>query len=344
VLIEGNDGTLGFRHEQARDLVYGEMTLARRRLLHRRAATALDARGRRDTQGAVIAHHLALGGEESEAAALYRVAGDRASDLYANAEALRYYRAALAHGHVAQEELHAAIGDLETLAGDYGAALASYRTAAALASPILAPAIEHRIGVLHLRRGEWELADASLAVALEASDGEAAARITADRSLVAHRRRLPDEALQLAATALELAERAGDLRARAQARNILGILATNRGDHTTAVAELEASLVLAEEAGDSSARAAALNNLALAVAAGGDASRAIELTAAGIELTVTLGDRHREAALRNNLADVLHAAGRKDEAMGELKQAVAIFAEVGEEGRLEPEIWKLSEW
>jgi hypothetical protein len=55
-----------------------------------------------------------------------------------------------------------------------------------------------------------------------------------------------------------------------------------------------------------------------------------------------LGDRHREAALRNSLADLLHDADRSDDAMDELKRAVAIFAEVGEQGRLEPEIWKLS--
>jgi hypothetical protein len=30
--------------------------------------------------------------------------------------------------------------------------------------------------------------------------------------------------------------------------------------------------------------------------------------------------------------------------MAELKTAVAIFAEVGEQGKLEPEIWKLSAW
>jgi hypothetical protein len=29
--------------------------------------------------------------------------------------------------------------------------------------------------------------------------------------------------------------------------------------------------------------------------------------------------------------------------MAELKTAVAIFAEVGEEGKLEPEIWKLND-
>ena len=41
------------------------------------------------------------------------------------------------------------------------------------------------------------------------------------------------------------------------------------------------------------------------------------------------GDRHREAALRGNLADLLHDAGHPEDAMGELKRAVAVFAEVG---------------
>ena len=54
--------------------------------------------------------------------------------------------------------------------------------------------------------------------------------------------------------------------------------------------------------------------------------------------------KHREAALRNNLADLLRETGRQDASMGELKLAVALFAEIGEEGRLEPEIWKLTDW
>jgi hypothetical protein len=56
------------------------------------------------------------------------------------------------------------------------------------------------------------------------------------------------------------------------------------------------------------------------------------------------GDRHREAALRNNLADLERLAGHDDEAMAHLKEAVALFAEVGEPGVLDPEIWKLVEW
>jgi hypothetical protein len=56
------------------------------------------------------------------------------------------------------------------------------------------------------------------------------------------------------------------------------------------------------------------------------------------------GDRHREAALHNNLADLLRAAGRTEDAMGHLKQAVTIFAEIGEPDDPRPEIWKLVEW
>ena len=48
--------------------------------------------------------------------------------------------------------------------------------------------------------------------------------------------------------------------------------------------------------------------------------------------------------MHNNLADLLHAAGRREESMTHLKRAVEIFAEVGEEGELQPEIWKLVEW
>ncbi|MGB8361362.1 MAG: hypothetical protein WCE80_08195 [Acidimicrobiia bacterium] len=57
------------------------------------------------------------------------------------------------------------------------------------------------------------------------------------------------------------------------------------------------------------------------------------------------GDRHRTAALHDNLADYLHRAGEEEQSMAELKEAVALFAEVGlEPGELVPEVWLLKEW
>lgn len=342
-----------FNHEKLRTLVYEETSLARRRLLHRRVAEAL-ARGARSGRdrgslASQIGHHYQLAGEEAKAAEYFKVAGEHARALYANAEALAHFQSALALGHPIAWELHEAIGDLQTLAGEYGAALTSYETAAALCGPLQLPTLEHKIGNLFHRRGEWELAERHFGAALEefrkaARHGECA-RLYADWSLTAYRQGEAGRALELAERALGMAETAGDALALAQANNILGILARHQGDIEKAHSHLRRSLMLAERLGDVSARIAALNNLALAYGTSGDIEQALTLAEAALALCASQGDRHRGAALHNNLADLFHAAGRSEEAMAHLKQAVMVFSEIGvEAGTTEPEIWELTEW
>jgi tetratricopeptide (TPR) repeat protein len=91
-------------------------------------------------------------------------------------------------------------------------------------------------------------------------------------------------------------------------------------------------------------RVAALNNLAVACARAGEFRRAITLTEDALAAARLIGDRHRVAALHNNLADLLRAAGRTEDAMRQLKRAVTLFAEIGDEGTAEPEVWKLAQW
>jgi DNA-binding SARP family transcriptional activator/Tfp pilus assembly protein PilF len=339
-----------FGHEKLRALVYEETSLARRRLLHRRVAESLARRARRRREtGALagqIAHHYQLAGRDAKAADYFRIAGEHARVLYANAEALSHFRAALALGHPDAAGLREAVGDLQTLLGEYGEALASYEAAAALGDGNnRLPNIERKLGGVYQRLGEWELAESHFEAASGGTDsaGELA-RLHADLSLVAYQRGEPGLAHERARRALELAEDAGDERALAQAHNVLGVLASGSSDLDGARHHLERSLELAEALGDPAARIAALNNLALAYANGGELGPALERAEAALALCVALGDRHREAALHNNLADLLHAAGRQEESMTHLKRAVEIFAEVGEEGELQPEIWKLVEW
>jgi DNA-binding SARP family transcriptional activator len=339
-----------FGHEKLRALVYEETSLARRRLLHRRVAEALVRRSRRRREtGALagqIAQHYQLAGQDPEAAEHFRLAGEHARALYANAEALSHFRAALALGHPDAAGLREAAGDMQTLLGEYGGALASYETAAALGDGDHLANIERKLGSVYQRLGEWELAESHFEAALAALGGTGSAgelaRLHADLSLVSHRKGRDNLALERGRRALELAEAAGDERALAQAHNVLGVLASDNLDG--ARHHLERSLALAEALGDSAAQIAALNNLALAYANGGELGQALESAEAALVLCVALGDRHREAALHNNLADLLHATGRQEESMAHLKHAVEIFAEIGEEGELQPEIWKLVEW
>ena len=207
--------------------------------------------------------------------------------------------------------------------------------------------VEHKIGNVYERRGEWDQAESHLEAALAAIGSSAGerARVYADWSLAAYHRGRVDQAMNLAQQTLAQAEAVHDIHALAQAHNILGILTSKQQKLEEAQHHLERSLALAGELDDLSVRVAALNNLALVCRSSGAIERAIELTEEALALCVSQGDRHREAALQNNLADLFHAAGDSEAAMSHLKQSVSIYAEIGvEAGAYRPEIWKLVEW
>jgi len=348
-----------FTHDKLRELVYQETSLARRRLLHRRAADALAARAHSaaalDAAAGQIAQHYRAGGADARAAEFYKRAGDHARALFANRDAVEHYAAALALGFGATRQrdaalVHQAIGDARTLLGEYDAALAAYETAAAFG----ASDTEAKIARVYLRRGEWARALQALAKALEITDDATGqAQLYADLALVEHRAGDRANALHHAQRALKLARRGGKSSApafeqrlaQAQAHNILGILARTRGEWQAAREHLEASRALAAQWNAAGAQAAALNNLALVAHAAGNDVEALTLAQNALVLVTREGDRHRQAALHNQLADLYHALGRQEQAMQELKQAVAIYAEIGgEPGAWEPEIWKLEEW
>ena len=331
-----------FTHGKLRELVYEQTGRARRRLLHRRVAEAVLRTG--DGSASMAAQHLHLAGDDAGAAQQHLIAAEHAASVLAHRDALDHLDAALALG----APVHERIGDLQTLVGDYAGALSSFETAAAECTPDALARIEHKLGGVHRRRGEWDRAQARFAVALESlapEDAGLRARILTDLSLTLHHAGSPERAAALAAEARAVAEAADDRRALAQAHNVLGMLAREAGHLDAAGAEFQRSLALAEELEDISARTAALNNLALVAREAGEADRALDLTQQALILCAAEGDRHREAALENNLADLHHAAGRTEESMAHLKRAVAIFSDVGgdERARL-PEIWKLVSW
>jgi DNA-binding SARP family transcriptional activator len=324
-----------FSHERLRGAAEDRVGRARSRLLHGRAAHALSAR---HADHAIVARHFELAGDEARAAAEYAAAADHARSLSAWAVAIAHYEAALALGHPEPAGLYEAIGDVRTLRGEYGGALAAYNGAAALGEEGRSARLEHKIGAVYERRGDWDLADHHYLQALATAAGADRAEIQSDRSRVAWRRGDREGARSLGFEALALAESAEAQPAAARANNILGLLGCGR-------AHLERSLELSASMNDPSVRIAALNNLALDHAAGGELAAAEMLTRQALDLCLAQGDRHHEAALRNNLADILHKAGSSDGAMEELKRAVTAFAAIGSEGEaLYPGVWSLVEW
>jgi tetratricopeptide (TPR) repeat protein len=342
-----------FSHDQLRRLVYDETSLARRRLLHHRVADSLLSEPGRAADpasaAAAVAHHERLAGHDDLAAAHFLRAGDHARAVHANADARGHFDAALALGHPSVGPLHEAVGDLETLDGRFADAVASYERAAARADPDDVARIERKLGGVHLRRGHWATAEQHYDAALDALglDGPASerARIVADLAITAHRQGDTDRAGERASEAIRLAEQDADDAATAHTGTVAGLLAIGRGDAEAARELLTRSLALADDLDDPAAHVSAANGLARVERASGDLSRAEALLRGAVTRCVAIGDRHREAALRDQLAQVLHQGGRPAEAMDELKQAVAIFADIGVEGgSIQTEVWRLTEW
>jgi len=264
--VGGSGPGYDFSHQKLRSLVYAETSLARRRLLHRRIGAALSKGAGAEERAALVAKHLRLAGDDAAAALHYRVAAEHAARLHAHADALIHLDAALALGDPDAAGAHERIGDLRTLLGDYVGALAAYGTAAAHGDRAARAAIEHKLGNVHHRRGEWPRAEARLRAALDlAGEGRPALRVHVQIDLAATLYQAGDSerAGALAVEALALALASADPRGQAQAHNLLGVLARRDADLGGAAAHLEHSLELARELGDDAAQAAALNNLAL---------------------------------------------------------------------------------
>lgn len=344
-----------FTHEQVRALVLEEISLVRRRLLHRRTAEALEGQERAKplrSQSGQIAYHYQQAGLLDIAADYFFRAGQMDRSVHANADALIHFQAALALGYSQKSDVLVELGDLHTLKGEYSQAIQQYEAAAAFNVTPSLPTIEHKIGQVYLRRGHWEQAACHFEAALIDLEALAPERqkafeaeIRADWSLACHRAGHVHQATALAQEALTLAESSDDPLALAQVHNLLGVLARADQRPERALEHLEESLAFARKLKNPGAQIAALNNLALAQADLGEHGRAIETIQGALDDCITLGDRHLEAALRNNHADLLRASGESEASMAQLKQAVAIFAEIGQQAEdWEPEIWKLVAW
>jgi DNA-binding SARP family transcriptional activator len=89
LLLRSEGGHYRFAHDKVAEAVYGDLTLARRRVFHRRALRALETAG--DASAAELARH-ALVGEEWEAAARYsEQAAKAAQQIGAHRDAVRFY-------------------------------------------------------------------------------------------------------------------------------------------------------------------------------------------------------------------------------------------------------------
>ena len=318
-----------FNQSLLHDAIYQNLLMQRRAEMHGLIGTALERlcgpNPERLEDVAMLGHHFRLSAMKLKGAEFLRAAGDRASAVYANDDALRFYRQALgvvaASGDQIDEQwqLRERIADLCGRSGRrdeardmYQAALEAHRASGARAA---AARILRKLGALAWDVGKRNLAEeyyAEAALLLEGTNAPVEeAHLLQERGRIAFRLGDHVAAAKWAEEALDRvrsmpdggddAARSEAARAAAEALNTKGVALARLGRSQEALREVERSVAGAEAAGLLGAACRGYTNLGVLYTVI-DPARAIEVCRRGLETARRIGDLGFEARLLANLA------------------------------------------
>jgi class 3 adenylate cyclase/tetratricopeptide (TPR) repeat protein len=294
--------TFTFSHALVQEVAYRTQLISARRRAHVGVGDAISAlyAGRLDEFVDVLAYQYGRGDDDGKAVPWLVRAGHRAQHLYANAEALDYFGAAVQRAGadpVARAEAHEASGDVLRVIGRYDDALAAYASALATTPE---PEI---VGRARMKRKTG---------IVEQLHGQAADALATFEDALAH---LPVEATgERARVLLNIA----DLRFR-------------DGQTELAIRHLTEALGEAERTQDDEARAEALKQLGTIHAYKGELARALDFQERSLDAFVLLKDMLGEANVHNNIGRTERRRSRHAEALAAYERALAIRQRIGDQ-------------
>lgn len=353
-----------FRHVMIRDVAYDSMLFSRRRQLHHRVASHMEATVSEEEAANVeaLAHHYGRSGDAPKTVHYSALAGDRARTVFASDEAIGYYEASLqaledVRGRVGAERsyLRERIGDCYDSTGRYAdaqrafsSALRGWRSAGrGLATDgagaldlsdgeprrIREASLGRKIAVQFERTSNYDASlrwSRSALEALPPRQPRLAAQILGARSMALFRKGRYEDAISSGREALTLARRSGDRQQLALAHNILATSYVEQGKLKQSVRHRVASVRLYEEAEDLYGLIAAESNLGVSYEALGRLDEAHEHYSAALDAAERIGNRTWAAIAHNNIGEVLLTQGRVDEAIAEFEQTVATYEQTGD--------------
>jgi DNA-binding SARP family transcriptional activator len=302
-------GDYEFAHNKIREVVYHDLSAARRTHYHHQIGSRLEKFIPSTEHAAILAHHFECGHETTKAVGYWMKAGEHALDTYAYQQAVHHFERALALTDklAPQMDAYLGLGRAFTLSDDYTAAAAVIQQGLQLAEKASDK----------LRRTLLLYAQAENANHQQRPDG---GKLEVEAALTAAEQTGNDKYLALSLLLLtEVHESDGDLGSaletadRAQrvghklnnklleARALLeiGFLHAQRADFNRAVSAADLGLQLLAGTNDRKAVAYAWNILGRALGGRGDYSRALDVFNRSQEEAGIIGDRYLLAQVLN---------------------------------------------
>lgn len=335
-----------FRHALIRDVAYEALPYRVRRDLHGRVARVLERWSDADleAQAALISLHFARAERHDETWRYARMAAERASRLFANAEAAALLERAmvaargipeLASGDVgwAME----ALGDVLERMGDYERAERTYRRARRVHAGQAVPAARLMLKESQLARrfGRYAVSLRRISTArrtLEGAPGEEALALRVHLPIwygsVLQQQGRSREALRWLERGVEEARSAGDDGALAHGYYLLDWAAITSGSFVDDTRTRKA-LAIYERTGDLVGQANALNNMGGFAFEQGRWEEAIALYRRSEEARRKTGDAVNAAFGSGNVAEILIDQGHLAEGEAALREAMRVWRAAG---------------
>lgn len=340
------DLTYIFEQSITQEVTYQTLLFAQRRELHQNVAEWYEANfpDRLEDLAATLAYHYSRAGAEEKAIDYLLRAGSRARRLYALQEAIEHYQQALALVELfdadktipQRQMIHAALGELLTMTGQYEQALAHLQNALTLAERLddrdAAACACRWLARLHELRGEYpaalEWTQRGMAALGERETAELA-ELLLMAGLVHTDQGNYDSALGCAQEALRIAQQLDSASALARAFNLLAHISRVRGQLVNAIEYARRTLDLYQRLGDISGQALAHNQIANAYFSLGQWKEAEQNYYQAHKTFDKIGDIYRRSLAYNNLGGIALNQGRLDEALALYQEGLGALERIG---------------
>ena len=331
-----------FTHDLIREVVLADLGTARRALLHRRVAEALE-QGPGIPPIEVLAYHYAHSGEADKAVLYLERAGDAARARYAHAEAAEAYREVVSRLDALGRAVEAArvrekLGEMLGLLGHYDQALGVLERAVAgaqeahdLEEEMLALA---QIGITHRWRGTMEEGLRRLQPRLEhlsaGGDSPGVAACYAALAQLYLGVEQYQEQLAAASRATSIAAALGDDRTLAVARGQQGLALCMLGELPASYKVLTEEVIpLAEAVGDASTLISTLNNVSVLYGYWGSYREEQRYIERALTIAERLGEHRLVVFLVYRLGIIAFTCGEWKRARADLERAAREARERG---------------
>ncbi|NOZ70614.1 MAG: AAA family ATPase [Chloroflexi bacterium] len=308
-LVVETAGQYDFDHNKTREVVYYDLSSARRRLYHQQIAETLEAMPSSPEKASILAYHFERSGENEKALAYWMQAGKHALDSYAYQQSARHYERALtlADQPAAQMDAYLGLGRAFILLDDHKAATTVIQQGLQLAErhgddtrrARLLYAQARNASRQHRSDGGKPEVEAALAAAEQAGDESYLAQSLLLLTEVHESSGDLSSALETATRAQIVSSKLRDKQLEARALVEIGFLHAQRADFDKAATAAELGLQLLAETDNRNASAYAWNILGRALGGRGDYGRGLNAFQRSQEEAQLVGDRYLLAQASN---------------------------------------------